>query len=1133
MSTLDDLKTNPTGKVVFSAVIEGFPPIITSGDVSAVFAAFDSSDYPGYQGRDVVGGLSIDWDQEQRVSPFEPFPSPSLVKFAVAPAVYDGAESDIVGETVFKRSGGVETGLAAAVDCDDTAMTVLSADDFASSGRLYVGPETMFYSSRDTGTDEFTISVRGYAAAFHTQAGDRFARTHKPLTSTEVDIGIPPVVSSEPRTWVGRQVAIWIHSVSGSEVASPHPDGSGAHLAFAGQLVSVTDADGLTVFEAEDVRRSIYGTRLNRDPWRARIGSGHELTAGDQFTVATTRVTTTGIGDPLVVVASGASGANQIDAGTYTVEELGSAINTWLQAERVASRILFNLSYRPLVDTSDGTRGALDVRDPGGSVGNRREVEIGGTGTAFHVLGALGWNGTAIYVGHNANGTAYTARAPLRISIGTSGATLRTLPCAGASGTWVSQMALLPVDLRDVTQAVDGVVRIGDQYLRAKYVSDTEIHVSGAGLERFGPDGAVRGVEVEWDEEAPEVRQVLVVEAPFADFLLRVLLSTGTAGFNHPSFDTNADTLGCGIPYQILGDDFVADVQQLACADTPLSALIDGPVSFHELFKADFVLRRCFLVWGEGRLQIRSWATPTSAFATVSIGEDTKASPTGTADNGRASITESAEFYNLVTIRYNIDAAGQYRDSLTLRDATSIREHGERGIEVRARNSFRAVNAVGSPLDELVSLFAGFFGYTSRPWYVITRTMDQNLFERTTPGTVVSLTDRYIRSPATGLRYSHVTGTGGLSGVPAMVIGQEYSWGGVDVGRGGRANVSGPAGQVWMMISPRRTIAPYVPTAQVDEGEANGGYDAGSKTLTCHAHEHSESGEAADASHFPVGSIVRVLEIDPDDPTSPLTWDDEVTAQSGNTITLDTGLSGWDSGKLYRVIFADFGDVVTAQQANCYQADDADGLIEDVAQAYAWGFFGSSQSRQVTLSTATEPPARYATISAGDGRPMDTGATRDAVRLVNNLINYKTAWQSPTSYTEARAFTGAGTWQLVECQPIFLGMGLFTAGYSRLMTLSPHMRSTTGATANLRITISSRRPSGATRDDVTRIPAYVSATYATASVALVVPTAQTIDIAHVRRGDITMGGVAWLYVEISTATEYYGLARARLGPLAL
>ncbi len=53
------------------------------------------------------------------------------------------------------------------------------------------------------------------------------------------------------------------------------------------------------------------------------------------------------------------------------------------------------------------------------------------------------------------------------------------------------------------------------------------------------------------------------------------------------------------------------------------------------------------------------------------------------------------------------------------------------------------------------------------------------------------------------------------------------------------------------MLSPINTQALYVPCAQVDETQANAGYNAGTKVLTCYAHEHSESSENADASRFP------------------------------------------------------------------------------------------------------------------------------------------------------------------------------------------------------------------------------------------------------------------------------------------
>ena len=95
------------------------------------------------------------------------------------------------------------------------------------------------------------------------------------------------------------------------------------------------------------------------------------------------------------------------------------------------------------------------------------------------------------------------------------------------------------------------------------------------------------------------------------------------------------------------------------------------------------------------------------------------------------------------------------------------------------------------------------------------------------------------------------------------------------------------SGEVELLLLPVNRIAAYVPCADVDDTAAGSGYNAGTKVLTLYAHRYSESSEDADAPHFAATYKVRIVERDPADPTAPLTWDDTVASQTGNTVTLE------------------------------------------------------------------------------------------------------------------------------------------------------------------------------------------------------------------------------------------------------
>jgi hypothetical protein len=1142
-TTLTALLAQSTMRVQTTVAIEGLPYLVTDGDPSHVFSAWENSNDTAYADdiaeMTVLGGLSVQWEGEQAVTPWKPCTEPMMVRFCVVPATDgSGVLSDALGVAVGKRTGGDRTGLHASLDCDGTTVTAKRVDDFDATGLIYMGPETASYTSRDTGADTFTVDVRGRFSPFVTDSGARFSRSHEPLTESQVSQGIPPVITSEPRTWEGRWVAIWIHLANGtSSIDAPETDGSAAHLAFAGQIVEVEDADGATWFTCEDVRRKIYETRLLRDQYRAVIKEGIWLPTGTTFSIKTSRHNNTGDtqgdGNDLEVIASGASTSNEMNEGLYSLEDFGAALNEWLQGERAASRILFNLTYIPRTDIGGSTRGAIRLSDATAGVYTRR-FEL--SSSMPPAIAFLGWDFPIVHFDSNATFRVTSPRTPRRWMGDIQGEGI-TFEVTEPTGTYIDQRTDLPQDLQHAVQLYTGILKIGDLgYVRAKKTAATTFVCTGQGVdEYFGASGVRQGLEalVDGEEVSLEVSQVVLLDVTFKEFILRTLLSTGTSGFNHATYDVFSEQMSACIPHQILGSGFESDVTSLEEADLLMRVRLEKSERLVDILDPELILRRCFFAWGGGRLNLKTWATPISAYASYTLDETTKAAPQGTNDKNRSALKSQDDFRNFITINFNRDASGEYHDHVTLKDAPSIREHGERSITINARNSVRRAGAFGTGLDQLLGSFSSFFGFTARPWKVMRRSIDHTRIEATVPGTVLSVTDKYIRDAATGLRYDNTTATGGISGFPAMAIGHNFTWGGVQFGQDGAPpTVVAPGGEVMLMLSPITTQAQYVPCAQVNDTATNSGYVVATKELTCYEHEHSEASEAADATRFPAGYKVLVIEMDPSNPASPLSWSDTVASQSGNVITLTTGLAGWDATKKYRVVFDAYGTATSTQKAFCYQADDADDMIANTVEPYAFGYFQGNQGLSaVTASTGQEPPSRYASAAYGDAVAYDVGFERDAERLANNLINYKTALQSPTIYSETRSYSGSGTFKLVEIMPIFLRRGVLP-GQTRLLTVAPRIRSTSGATASVRVTLGRRRPGGTSLSDVDRIDPYTSATFTTTSTTAVISTAQTLDISHCKLTDSTLGGIGFLYVEVSSVAEFTGMARMKLGALS-
>ncbi len=434
---------------------------------------------------------------------------------------------------------------------------------------------------------------------------------------------------------------------------------------------------------------------------------------------------------------------------------------------------------------------------------------------------------------------------------------------------------------------------------------------------------------------------------------------------------------------------------------------------------------------------------------------------------------------------------------------------------------------MGVGIQALLSAFTSTMPLFSRPFWRIKRTLARTYFEQAMVGTVATFTDRYLRDPSTGLRYDHRTGLGGISALGALVIGESFDWG------GGGAETGG---DVELMVVPRLMSGAYVPCAQVDDTATTAGYVDATKTLTCYAHEHSESSEVADATRFVAGDKVRIIEIDPAVAASADSWDRTVASQTGNTIVLTVALSApaWDTAKKYRVVYQGYAASTTTQQAHVYQADDADGLIADTRQAYELITAANGQSPPYTNETATAVPARHSTLYFGDGAGLDVGAARDAARLANSILHYKGAPQTPQVYADVRydidGDAGSG-YIMVEHFPKFVQMGRLAQFQTRKLYVAPQLASLDGSAATVRISLLRSPPGGDERVDIIRPTPYREVSFSTSSTAYSVPAAQGLDIRHLRLGDGTLGGVGWIMIEVTSKATYLGLARCYLGPV--
>lgn len=1130
-------------EVVYVVQIEGYGKILTTAHPSQVSSAWENSTLLGCA--DVVdgcyGGLSVAFDQNTAASPWEPFGQPPICRLTVIPDVgYIVTNNDGFAVDVFKRSGGTETSLTSSITTATTTIPVRAAGSFAAApSTIYVGPEAIGYSGKTATT--FTGATRGKWSPFQADGGGRFARSHSvrdltTATGDPVGVAIPPLVSDEPRGFVGRWVGVWICKIDQlGNVDSPED----AHLAFAGKIAGITEGEnGETIIECEHALRSIYETKLMSDPWQATMADGFYLglvgvggSGDNQFACTTTRNGASLTANPLTVVSGAPASVNEIQAGVYTSAEIAQAINAWLQAEKTAGRIHFATGYTDNFPTSNGPRGVLSFLD--GTAGAvQREVTLRTPFDATHRF--LGWDDrdlTAKNDNVSTSGYKRTAGPPHRIltPLSANGRIAYT----NARGTWIEQTSLLPSTLLDTPGLAEGVVKVGD--IGHVVADKTSTYIAPLDptrrLNRFLPSPQLNqygeiAVAID-DDRTIQLQQVLVIESDFASLLLQLLLSTG-GGTNHATYDTLSPELACAIPYSLLGDDFLNDVAGVAAADATVSLIVDKPTRFVDKFNADFILRFCFLTWGNGRIHLKSWGTPTSGAATVALTESNKAIATERAasDKQRSAAEERFEFIrNQITVKYGRNADGDLVSSASIVDKDSVAMYSSRGLTLDAENTL-GQSAIGD-LQGLIARLTATLPLFSRPHKIITRTVGLELFESLTVGTYVTITDSHIRNPETGLR--------GISGWPGIVVANRHDWGGPMFGVDGAApRARSLFGEVSVMIFDRVSEAPYCPAAQVDHTQANAGYTDATKTLKCKSHEYSTASQAIDASRFNANDEVTILEIDPPDPAAALAWSRTVASVATDEIILTATLSApaWDATKKYRIVSRSYSAAASSQRTNAYQADDADGLVQDARQPYAMMSSGQGQASTFALSAATELPARYSTNQIGDGVPFDVGAARDAARLANNLVSYKSAPQHPAVYAEARSASLTGTWVLAEIIPVFIGVGQLSGSQSLSLYVAPQLRSKTGASVSLRVSLCRVMPAGASVQDVTLVDPYQSATFTVTSTSYAVPTAQALSCAHVSLAPGPLGGVAWLVVECgSSDVEYDGFPVLYVGPL--
>jgi hypothetical protein len=951
------------------ALIEGCKYVLSDAPEAAVQTALVGTDWAAAE---VIGGLFVSMRNQQSIDPDTSFAGSSSCQLRVVDV--DGL--DTFGTFINRRLSGAETEVSATVDRDDTVINVRSTTGFTSSGEIYLGTECVGYSGITATT--FTGCTRGkyspVGCAPSGNGGDRFPNHHRYGVDARY-IQRQPIVTQLPRTWLGKRVSIHLHTWNGSSLNSL----ANSQRVYAGRLVGIHDDPDTfhTVLDIEHYSGEWKNGVIGKDMFHAEIARGLWIAAGRKFSFNDAIQSTVTEANDLTVVASGAAGANQMNEGFYSLDEITEKLNVWLQSELNAARIVGSYSWAsPVSYKSDGLRtvckwmieDASDV-DCKFSLGAPTEVmaflglqdlEPAQNGQTTYFVSKVrdtNTDNTEAGVAVPYTNVIFSGYGPGRVAQEFSEAL--NLDVVNSRGTFTDQRAMMPDELKVHCPAGEdwGVFLLDDRAIVVGSFDGTDRIVNcwlapyQATADKAQEALTYFGRRADEPQAPFTIKQIFILSGTLNTIVNTLAYSTGVSGFNHASHDALGNGLGLGLPGGLLGSEFENSVLNLPGSDAPMVVVIDEPTKFSEILDADFKIRRAFVRFKNGGFDVSQWKTPTAGASVATLEEANKAAPSGADENHRTALQETDEYMRTSTKfdfarDFAVGRDGKYLKTVSVEDqagadASGNGATGRRSETLKMRNTFAQFAGTGAAIELLIPGYMAATPLFSTPARRLARTIDLRYFEGLSVGDVVTVEDSFARDPITGER--------GIVSRPAVVVRHSYDLGGPTAA----GSIRQMNGEIECMFLDCHRGEQYSPCADVDETYASGGYSAGylaaGPTLRCKAHAYSHvvtltgrNGisvtitENVDASHFEAGDNIVIVEKDPANSASPTMWSRTVLSVSGSDITLTAtlGAPAWDATKQYRIISADYTTATATQQDDCYQADTDDMLILDTDPPY-------------------------------------------------------------------------------------------------------------------------------------------------------------------------------------------------------
>lgn len=1142
--------------------IEGCKYLLSNAPSASVLAAGYATEWTS-----VLGGLFVEHHATQSIEPFKPFASNGGARLRIL----DDSGQDLFGTYLARRAGGDETTITANVDRNDTTIPVKNTSAFAASGVAYIGTEAFSYTG--VTSTSFTGCVRGLysplGCASSGSGGDRFAGYHQISTDAN-HVQINPVVCSLPRVWIGKRVAIRLHTWN--ETTQALNTAESAQLVFQGRIVGTSDEPDTfcTVLELEHGMSEFERAIIGKDIMSAVVPEGIALITGRTFKFVET-VTGAPTANALTVVAGTPASTNEIKTGVYSLSELCEAINRWLGGEKAAARINGYYSFSSPVSTNAGMRTRCswinnhatdtlvgfnlnlpaDVAAFLGLVDS--DPAPGGQSVNWRASFATD-NTQSIKEGEACPFTSVVFRPSGPGQLGQEFTTASTYyDLDNVQGTFVNQYSSLPASIKASCDSSGewGVFLFDEKTLVVGYYNSSTQRLQNVWISPLQPatnnDAAALAYVGRRADEASDgpvrIRQVFVLEGPTSELLLKLAYSSGTSGYNHATYDTLGYGLGAGIPGENLGGEFENSLWNLPGADAPIVMIIDEATKFSELIGGDLNFRWAFVRWKDEHYDVSQWRTPLQALSIATLSESNKAAPAGQEENHRVASQETDEWqYSTIKIDYARDFGfgrkGNYFKSVTFVDRSAA--GSGRSTTLSLRNTMHDFANTGSSVEAGLAEFAVHMPSVSRGTRQMVRSLDYRHFETIQPGDIVECEDSFARDPLTGTR--------SVQSRSAEVTRLSYDLGGPSP----NGNVRPVMGEVELSFLDTQRGSQFTPSANIDYDANFGGFLAGYKAATsttrCRPHDYSHVltvvkrglpvsvAESLDASNLIAGDVCDITERDPSNPAAPVTWRRTVASVSGNDVTWTVALSApaWDATRKYRITYAPYTSCQASQQDKAFQADDVDEMVQNVEIPYHYS--ASTELYTFTDNSPTYPVENIPDSAIGDGVAYDVGTEAAIANWVNGFWDYKSAHQAPfLGQVMGPVDTASTTWANFHFFPVWLGVSHLTTSVTRVIRVAPFYRST-GGTAKVRVAVMRSVPiislaqgflPGETFRDPIFADAYdVSSEWSTTSTTWQTGAVQELSL-DVK--DITMGMV-YIAVQGTGFVECRGLATVIEGP---